>query len=113
MKEWFQNHGSAKKTEASTVCISNIFPKPRTHALTVEEMYSQKFYVMRVKPIILERKKEGSTRGEMLKLIKDTTKEVFDAESEEVCQMVLQWVKEQVPLTTVEDGILTPEMYAV
>ncbi len=76
-------------------------------------MYSQKFYAMQVKPIILERKKEGSTRGEMLKLIKDTMKEVFDAESEEVRQMVLQWVKEQVPLTAVEDGVLTPEMYAV
>lgn len=49
----------------------------------------------------------------MLKLIKDMTKEVFDAKSEEVCQMVLWWVKEQVPLITVEDGVLTPEMYAV
>ncbi len=49
----------------------------------------------------------------MLKLIKDTTKEVFDAESKEVHQMVLQWVKEQVPLTAVEDGVLTPKMYAV
>ncbi len=113
MKEWFQNHGSAKKIEASTVHISNIFPKLKTCALMAEEMYLQKFYAMQIKPIILERKKEGSTWGKMLKLIKDTTKEVFDAESKEVRQMVLQWVKEQVPLTAVEDGVLTPKMYAV
>ncbi len=82
-------------------------------ALTAEEIYSQKFYATRVKPIVIQRKKEGSMRGEVLKLIKDTTKEVFEAESNEVRQMVLQWVKEQVPLAATEDGVLTPEMYAV
>ncbi|KAK0431147.1 hypothetical protein EV421DRAFT_1912116 [Armillaria borealis] len=112
VKEWFQNHGSTKKTEASAIRINDIFPKRRTHALTAEEMYSQKFYATQVKPIVLQRK-EGSMRGEVLKLIKDTMKEVFEAESEEVHQMVLQWVKEQVPLTAVEDSVLTPEMYAV
>ncbi|KAK0435011.1 hypothetical protein EV421DRAFT_1740458 [Armillaria borealis] len=77
MKEWFQNHGSAKKTKASTVHINNLFPKPRTCALMVEEMYSQKFYVTW--------------------LIKDMMKELFEAESEEVHQMVLHAMKAAPP----------------
>lgn len=48
----------------------------------------------------------------MLHVIKDTTKEMFEAESDKIHAQVMQWVKEQVPLSVAEQGTIMPEMYA-
>ncbi|KAK0445060.1 uncharacterized protein EV420DRAFT_1484483 [Desarmillaria tabescens] len=96
MREWFQNHRSAKKVE-NAARIAGIFVKPRTRVLKVEEVYSCNYYVDRIKPLVDQRKVGISSRGEVLKLIKDTTKEVFEVESEVVRNQVLEWTKEQVP----------------
>ncbi|SJL11244.1 uncharacterized protein ARMOST_14647 [Armillaria ostoyae] len=113
VKEWFQNHGSAKKVETAA-CLADMFAKPRTRALKAEEVYSRQYYAERIKPLVDQRKIGISTRGEVLKIIKETTKEVFEVESEEVRNQILELTKEQVPLSVAENGIgpITPEMFA-
>ncbi|SJK99606.1 uncharacterized protein ARMOST_02914 [Armillaria ostoyae] len=113
VKEWFQNHGSAKKVETAAH-LADMFAKPRTRALKAEEVYSCQYYAECIKPLVDQRKIGISTRGEVLKIIKETTKEVFEAESEEVQNQVLELTKEQVPLSVTENGIgpITLEMFA-
>ncbi|KAK0436472.1 uncharacterized protein EV420DRAFT_1652508 [Desarmillaria tabescens] len=96
VREWFQNHRSAKKVK-NAARIAGIFVKPRTHALKVEEVYSCNYYVDRVKLLVDQRKV-------------DMTKEVFEVESEVIRNQVLEWTKEQVPLSVMEDGPITPEI---
>ncbi|KAK0430443.1 hypothetical protein EV421DRAFT_1912921 [Armillaria borealis] len=82
IKQWFQNHGN-KKVE-TVVRISDIFAKPKTRALKAEEVYSRLYYQDRIKPVVDERKAGVSSRAEVLRIIKDMTKELFNAESPEV-----------------------------
>ncbi|PBK84917.1 hypothetical protein ARMGADRAFT_1036841 [Armillaria gallica] len=113
---WYQNHRN-KKTETA-VCVADIFPKARTHALKAEEVYSQLYYKDRVKPLVDEQKAGVSSRSEVLRIIKDTTKELFAIESLEVRTEVSAQMKEQaeaqvVMLTVENSDDTTPEMYAV
>lgn len=66
------------------VHMTGIFAKPRIHALKVEEVYSCKYYNEWVKPLVDVRKEGTSSRGDVLKIIKEMTKEVFEGESEEI-----------------------------
>ncbi|PBK63974.1 hypothetical protein ARMSODRAFT_1023607 [Armillaria solidipes] len=110
VKEWFQNHGAAKKVENAP--IATLFAKPRTRTLKAKEVYSRHFYADHIKPVVDQRKVGISSRGEVLKLIKETTKEMFEVESEEIQSQVLEWMKEQLPVSVTEDGPITPETFA-
>ncbi len=97
--------------------MADIFSKARTRALKAEEVYSQLYYKDRVKPLVDERKAGVSSRSEVLRIIKDTTKELFATASSEVRVEVSAWMKEQaeaqVVTSTAENGDdTTPEMYA-
>ncbi|SJL07020.1 uncharacterized protein ARMOST_10363 [Armillaria ostoyae] len=111
IKEWYQNHGSVKKAAAS-VRIRDIFPKQRSRALKAEELYSQKYYESRVKPVVDEKKKDAMSQGEILNMVKTTMKEMFAAEAEDIREEILTEVKEQPSLVPEKDGVMTPEMYA-
>ncbi len=111
IKEWYQNHGSIKKAAAG-VRMHDIFPKQRSHALKAEELYSQKYYESRVKPVVDEKKKGATSRGEVLNIMKTTTKEMFAAEAEDIREEILTEVKEQPALVPKKDGVMTPKMYA-
>lgn len=79
----------------------------------MEEVYSQKYYDERVKPIVDEKKKGVSSRGEVLKIVKETTKEVFVGEANDICKEILREVKAQAVLVPGKDRVMMPEMYAV
>ncbi|KAK0458722.1 uncharacterized protein EV420DRAFT_1678670 [Desarmillaria tabescens] len=111
IKQWFQNHGSIKKA-ATGIHIRDIFPKQRSRALKPVELYSHKYYKSRVKPFVDEKKKGATTQGEVLNIVKETTREMFVSEPEEIRQEILTEAKEQPPLVPAKDGIMTPEMYA-
>ncbi|KAK0451132.1 uncharacterized protein EV420DRAFT_1646215 [Desarmillaria tabescens] len=96
IREWFQNHSKKSVTPAR---IDNIFPKTRSCALKAEEIYLHQYYVKRIKPLVDERKTEINT-----------TKEVFEAESEDVQAEVMKWKDEQEPLLVMKDGVITPEI---
>ncbi|PBK83238.1 hypothetical protein ARMGADRAFT_1038034 [Armillaria gallica] len=111
MKQWFQNHGSIKKT-ATRLGMHDLFSKQQSHTLKAEKVYSQRYYKAWVKPIVNEKKKGCSSQGEMLKLVKETTKEVFVAKADDIHEEILKETKEQAVLVPGKDGVMTPEMYA-
>ncbi len=80
--------------------------------LKAEEVYSRHFYADCVKLVVDQRNIGIGSRGEVLRLIKETTKEMFEAESEEIQGQVLEWTKEQPLVSVAEDGPITPEMFA-
>ncbi|SJL13413.1 uncharacterized protein ARMOST_16856 [Armillaria ostoyae] len=112
VKQWYQNHGNVKKVE-TVARISNIFAKPKTHALKAEEVYSCLYYREHIKPMVDEQKAGVSSHAEVLRIIKDTTKELFEVESPEIHAEMAAHMKEQVVLpSTAEhnDETITPEI---
>ncbi len=73
------------------------------------------YYQDCIKPMVDEWKAGVTSRAEVLHIIKNMTKELFDAESPEVHAEVSAKMKEQVVSTTAEhdDETITPEMFAV
>ncbi len=76
-------------------------------------MYSQKYYESQVKPTVDEKKKGATSRGEVLNIMKTTTREMFAAEADDICEEILTETKEQPALVPGKDGVMTPKMYAM
>ncbi len=57
--------------------------------LKVEKLYSQKYYETHIKQLVENKKEESSTQGQILNLVKVTTKEIFAQESEEIHEEIL------------------------
>ncbi len=60
-----------------------------------------------------EKKKGVTSQGEILNIVKTTTKEIFEAEADDVREEIMTEVKEQLALVPGKDGVMMPEMYAV
>ncbi|KAK0457571.1 uncharacterized protein EV420DRAFT_1480637 [Desarmillaria tabescens] len=62
--------------------------------------------------LVEDKKEEGSSRGEILNLVKATTKEVFVQESEEIQEEILTEVKNQPDVKPTVNEEKTPKMFA-
>ncbi len=92
--------------------MQDIFPR-NSRALKAEALYSRKYYNTCTKHLVEDKKEEGSTQGQILNLVKATTKEVFAQESKEICEDILMEVKNQPPIKPTSVGEeMTPEMFA-
>ncbi|PBK67754.1 hypothetical protein ARMSODRAFT_1020271 [Armillaria solidipes] len=100
-----------QKKIAGGVSVRDIFPR-NSRALKAEELYSRKYYQTRVKPLVEDKKEEGSTQGQILNLVKAMTKEVFAQESEEIREEILIELKNQLPIKPTVGEEMTPEMFA-
>lgn len=63
---------------------------------------------------MVDEKKKGTTsRGETLNIVKTMTKEIFEAEADDIREEIMTEVKEQPALVPGKDGVMMPEMYAM
>ncbi len=60
-----------------------------------------------------EKKKGAMSRGEILNIVKTTTKEIFEAEADDIREEIMTEVKEQPALVPGKHGVMMPAMYAM
>ncbi|PBK62566.1 hypothetical protein ARMSODRAFT_1024765 [Armillaria solidipes] len=100
-----------QKKTGGGASVRDIFPR-NSRALKAEELYSRKYYQTHVKHLVEDKKEEGSMQGQILNLVKATTKEVFAQESKEIREEILIELKNQPPIKPTAGEEMTPEMFA-
>lgn len=93
LKTWFRWRATTKgrtHEKKNPKAILELFGASRTRTLQQSEMYS-KLYWGKIKPKVQEEIDEArtTTRGEKLNIVKRVTKDMWDAESEEVKAVVI------------------------
>ncbi|KAG5635684.1 hypothetical protein H0H81_010422 [Sphagnurus paluster] len=90
LHHWFNNNSQKQKTtKPATLSINLNPPKEKTCRLQIQEEYSKKYYRSKIQPLVKEEiEREKLTFKQTLAVIKKKTQEAFDAEPEELRQVI-------------------------
>lgn len=94
--------------------MKTLLPKSDTRRLKAVELYSQRYYPSRIKPLVEAKiEEENIAKPQVLNCIRTTTQAAWSAETEEVKEEILMlWSAQAKPETSKETGEKSPEEYA-
>ncbi|KAG6871563.1 hypothetical protein C0992_010733, partial [Termitomyces sp. T32_za158] len=113
LKEWFQNQSQSMKRGKKNGASIDFNPKS-SRRLQATEVYAAKYYESKIKPKVDEKLSAMEDRPRYtIGVVKNTIKEAWDAESEEVRLEVLEEVNNaRKKLLSPSESVRTPQHYA-